>query len=427
MVNRTRQLFRQDGPAVRRQSRREAQKKEMEKTVAAGDSAIRFLLFLIAILTLLTIGYHFTWNGRPEEQAAAVWPGIDLKLALSGLKQPTDITHAGDGSGRLFISEQRGRIQLAKGSRLGSRPFLDITDRVSCCGERGLLGVAFPPGFTDKKYFYVNYTDRSGDTVVARYRVTQDRDIANPKSEEILLKIKQPYANHNGGQIAFGADGYLYIGMGDGGSAGDPQNHAQNPSSLLGKMLRIDVESGRKPYEIPADNPFMNNQAFRPEIWSTGLRNPWRFAFDRKTGDLYIADVGQNKYEEIHFEQKGTKSGVNYGWNIMEGLHCYKSDTCDRKGLALPVAEYDHDEGCSVTGGKIYRGTIIPKMQGIYFYGDFCSGRIWGLKRSGEEWTQKRLADTGLSISTFGEDEAGEIYVADYGKGNIYRIETKAP
>jgi len=313
-----------------------------------------------------------------------------------------------------------------QGGQISKKPFLDITDRVSCCGERGLLSIIFPPGFKEKRYCYINYTDNAGDTVVARFHLSQDPDIADPKSEEKILTVKQPYANHNGGQLAFGPDGYLYIGMGDGGSAGDPHKHAQNPSSLLGKMLRIDVESGKKPYAVPADNPFLNNKAFRPEIWTIGLRNPWRFSFDRKTGDLYMADVGQNKYEEIDFEPKGVKGGRNYGWNIMEGLHCYKSEDCEREGLALPVAEYNHDSGCSVTGGMVYRGSRFPQLQGIYFYGDFCSGRIWGLRQSGIEWLNKMLKDSGLSVSTFGEDEAGEVYVADYGKGNIYRIEAPA-
>jgi glucose/arabinose dehydrogenase len=398
----------------------------MERTIASGQGAVRFLIFLIAVLILLNIGYHFTWNRPPEEQATLVWPGITLKLSLGNIKQPTHIAHAGDGSNRLFITEQRGRILLDKGGVISKKPFLDLTARVSCCGERGLLSVVFPPGYAGKKYFYVNYTDRSGDTVVARYRVSHDPDIADPKSEEVILTVEQPYANHNGGQLAFGPDGHLYIGMGDGGSGGDPHKHGQNPSSLLGKMLRIDVESGKKPYAVPADNPFANGKAYRPEIWATGLRNPWRFFFDRKTGDLYIADVGQNRYEEIDFEPKGGKGGRNYGWNIMEGLHCYASESCDRKGLALPVAEYDHDEGCSVTGGVVYRGSRFPQLQGIYFYGDYCSGRIWGLRQSGAEWMNKMLKDSGLSISTFGEDEAGEVYVADYGKGNIYRIEAAA-
>lgn len=395
----------------------------MEKTVASGQGGIRFLILLIIILLLLMIGCS-RWDSPGNVQADMVWPELSLKLAYSGIKQPTHIAHAGDNSKRLFVTEQRGRILLIRDNVSSQRPFLDITDRVSCCGERGLLSMAFPSGYREKGFFYVNYTDRSGDTVVARYRITRDPDRANPESEEILLTIKQPYANHNGGQLAFGPEGYLYVGMGDGGSAGDPQNNAQNPSSLLGKMLRIDVESGRKPYTIPSDNPFINNKTFRPEIWAIGLRNPWRFSFDRKSGDLYIADVGQNNYEEVNVEPKGSKGGRNYGWNIMEGLQCYKTVNCERKGLMLPVAVYDHDKGCSVTGGMVYRGTKFPQMQGIYLYGDFCSGRIWGLKQSGKEWMNRELKDSGISISTFGEDEAGEIYVADYGKGNIYRIET---
>jgi glucose/arabinose dehydrogenase len=395
----------------------------VEKAVASGQGTVRFLIFLIAILVLLNIGYYATWNRPPEAVTSLVWPDISLKLGFSGLRQPTHITHANDGSNRLFITEQRGRILLMQGGQISKKPFLDITDRVSCCGERGLLSIIFPPGFKEKRYCYINYTDNAGDTMVARFHLSQDPDIADPKSEETILTVKQPNANHNGGQLAFGPDGYLYIGMGDGGSAGDPHNHAQNPSSLLGKMLRIDVESGKKPYAVPADNPFVNNKAFRPEIWATGLRNPWRFSFDRKTGDLYIADVGQNKYEEIDFEPRGGKGGRNYGWNVMEGLHCYASENCDRKGLALPVAEYDHDKGCSVTGGIVYRGSRFPQLPGIYFYGDYCSGRIWGLRQSDAEWMNKMLRDTDLAISTFGEDEAGEVYVADYAKGNIYRIE----
>ncbi|MBI5073904.1 MAG: PQQ-dependent sugar dehydrogenase [Nitrospirae bacterium] len=351
------------------------------------------------------------------------WPEITLKLFMSGLKQPTHIANAGDAGKRLFVTEQRGRVLLIKNGNVSPRPFLDISERVSCCGERGLLSIVFPPAYHKKNYFYLNYTDRSGDTVVARYRLTKDPDRADPKSEEIILTIKQPYANHNGGQLAFGTDGYLYIGMGDGGSAGDPQEYAQNPASLLGKMLRINVESDKMPYAVPPDNPFLNNTAYRPEIWATGLRNPWRFSFDRKKGDLYIADVGQNRYEEINVERKGSRGGRNYGWNIMEGLHCYKTKDCERKGLALPAAEYDHDKGCSVTGGMVYQGSRHPQMQGIYLYGDFCSGRIWGLKQEGETWMNRELKSSGLSISTFGEDEAGEVYVADYGKGNIYRIE----
>ena len=397
----------------------------MEKALAAGEGVIRFLIFLILILLFLTIG-RSTWNSTDEEPARMVWPEITLKLLLGGIKQPTHITHAGDNSRRLFITEQRGRILLISNGSVSKKPFLDIADRVSCCGERGLLSVVFPPGYKGKGSFYLNYTNRAGDTVVARYRITRNPDRADPESEEIVLTIRQPYANHNGGQLAFGPDGFLYVGMGDGGSAGDPQNNAQNPSSLLGKMVRIDVESGRKPYAIPPDNPFINDKTYRPEIWAMGLRNPWRFSFDSKTGDMYIADVGQNRFEEINVEPRGSRGGRNYGWNIMEGLHCYAAENCIRNGLTLPVAEYGHDKGCSVTGGLTYNGSRYLLMQGMYLYGDFCSGRIWGLKWSGEKWMQKELNNTGLSISTFGQDETGELYVADYGKGNIYRIEADA-
>jgi len=398
---------------------------ELQKEAIPGQSAVRFLVFLIAIVLLLNIGYHYTWNRPQEEMTHLAWPDIALKLGVSGLNQPTHITNAGDGSGRLFVTEQRGRILLIRGGVIAVKPFLDISGRVSCCGERGLLSVVFPRGYAEKKYFYVNYTNRSGDTIVARYRVTRDPDLADPNSEEVVLTVEQPYANHNGGQLAYGPDGYLYIGMGDGGSAGDPHDNAQDPSSLLGKMLRIDVESGKRPYAVPRDNPFVNNKTYRPEIWSVGLRNPWRFSFDRKTGDLFIADVGQNKYEEIHFEKAGT-GGRNYGWNVMEGLHCFKSDNCDRKGLVLPVAEYDHSQGCSVTGGLVYRGGRSPGLQGIYFYGDFCSGKIWGLRQSADGWENRMLRDSGLALSTFGEDEAGELFAADYGRGNLYRIEAAA-
>lgn len=350
------------------------------------------------------------------------WPKISLTQYASGLSQPVQITNANDGSGRLFVVQQGGQIRIVKNGVLQSEPFLDITSRVSCCGERGLLGVAFPPKYASKKYFYVNYTDSSGDTVVARYYVTNNPDVANSNKQEVVLKVEQPYANHNGGQLAFGKDGYLYIGMGDGGSSGDPQNNAQNPASLLGKMLRIDVESGTAPYSIPPSNPFKNTPGYRAEIWALGLRNPWRFSFDRKTDDLYIGDVGQNAYEEVNFESSASKGGKNYGWKIMEASQCFESSTCNKKGLTLPIAEYEHSQGCSVTGGTVYRGQNYPNMNGIYFYGDYCSGRLWGLQRSGNAWQNTLFSDTPYSISSFGEDQAGNVYITDYGSGNIYKI-----
>ncbi len=353
------------------------------------------------------------------------WPTLALGNKIASVEKPTSITHAGDGSKRLFITEQAGRIMIVKDNVKLKDPFLDIRERVSCCGERGLLSVAFPPGFQKKGHFYVNYTNQLGDTVVARFRTSKDSDRADAVSEEVILMIKQPFANHNGGQLAFGPDGYLYIGMGDGGSGGDPFGNGQKMDTLLGKLLRIDVESNVKPYDVPPSNPFVGKKGVLPEIWALGLRNPWRFSFDRRTGNLFIADVGQNKYEEVDVQPASSKGGENYGWNIMEGLHCFRSKTCDTSGLVLPVVEYGHDAGCSVTGGMVYRGTTLPPLDGTYLYGDYCSGRVWGIRGSGKQWTAKELLDSGLSISTFGEDEAGELYVADYGGGGIFRIQIR--
>jgi glucose/arabinose dehydrogenase len=246
---------------------------------------------------------------------------------------------------------------------------------------------------------------------------------ADPSSEQIILQIEQPAANHNGGQVKFGPDGYLYIGTGDGGQAGDPWGNAQNPNELLGKMLRIDV-TGADTYEVPSDNPILDQTGARPEIWATGLRNPWRFSFDRATDDLYIADVGQNLFEEVHFQPAASPGGENYGWDIMEGNQCFEPPTgCDSDGLVPPVAEYDHGQGCSITGGYVYRGTRFPQMEGVYFFGDFCSGNIWGLRREAPgNWEMALLLDTDINISSFGEDIDGEIYVVSYSDGNIYRL-----
>jgi glucose/arabinose dehydrogenase len=349
-------------------------------------------------------------------------PALSLGAKVATVRKPTHITHAGDGSGRLFITEQEGRILVGRDNAVLATPFLDIRDRVSCCGERGLLSAAFPPGYREKRYFYVNYTDQSGDTVVARYRTSKDNDRADPASEEVVLTVKQPFANHNGGQLAFGPDGFLYIGMGDGGSANDPYGNGQKMNTLLGKVLRIDVESGARPYAVPASNPFLGRKDALPEIWASGLRNPWRFSFDRATGDLYLADVGQNKYEEVNVQPASSRGGENYGWNIMEGMHCFRSRTCDASGLVKPAAEYGHGQGCSVTGGMVYRGRAFPRLVGTYLYGDYCSGRIWGLRKQGSRLISAELAETKLAISTFGEDEAGEIYVADHESGAIYRV-----
>jgi glucose/arabinose dehydrogenase len=348
-----------------------------------------------------------------------------------GFVQPVHVSHAGDGSGRIFVVEQAGGIRILDNGVTLPTPFLDLASanppRLVAGGEQGLLSVAFPPGYASKGHFYVYYTRApDGAIVVARYRVSAGNgNVADPASEEAILVVPHPqFTNHNGGQLAFGPDGYLYIGTGDGGSGGDPLNNAQNPGSLLGKMLRIDVESGVQPYGIPRDNPFLLSAVHRPEIWALGLRNPWRFSFDRLTGDLFIGDVGQGAAEEVDFQPAGSPGGQNYGWSIMEGAACFGSAACDTAGLALPVATYGHLPECSVTGGVVYRGAN-PALLGIYFYGDYCSGRVWGLRKSGAGWdAAELLAPRGppLNISTFGEDEAGNAYLADHASGELLKI-----
>jgi glucose/arabinose dehydrogenase len=358
--------------------------------------------------------------------APAGWPQISLSQVAGGFVQPVHVAHAGDGSDRIFVVEQAGRIRILDNGVVLPSPFLDISAKLVCCGEQGLLSVAFPPGFASKRYFYVNYTKNpDGATVVARYRVSAgDRNAADNTIEDVILTIPQPFANHNGGQLAFGPDNNLYIGMGDGGGGGDPQGNAQNPGSLLGKILRINVESGTTPYGIPPGNPFVGAAGYRPEIWALGLRNPWRFSFDRGTGDLYIGDVGQGAVEEIDVQPAGDRVGRNYGWNVMEGDSCYPAGTvgCNRTGLALPVFVYDHSLGCSVTGGHVYRGSAFPSLQGIYLFGDYCSGRVWGLRKSSAGWDNALLATTTLPISTFGEDESGNVYVVNHTSGDLLKI-----
>jgi glucose/arabinose dehydrogenase len=376
------------------------------------------------------------------------WPSLSLNQVITGLSQPLHVTHAGDGSGRLFVVEKTGRIKIYLNSVYQST-FLDLHTKVSTTSEQGLLSVVFPPDYAASGRFYVNYTNLSGDTVIARYRVSTDPNLADSSSEEILLSIDQPYANHNGGQMAFGPDGYLYIGMGDGGSGGDPDNRAQNPADLLGKILRIDVEptpislppagsnrayfpvvfrSGENlPYLIPPDNPFIHTLGYRPEIWAQGLRNPWRFSFDRANGDLYLADVGQDAWEEVNYQANGNPGGQNYGWRILEGAHCYNpsSGCIPPPAYTAPAFEYAHgvndSNGCSITGGFVYRGNVNPAMQGIYFYGDFCTGKIWGAAND-SGWQTTLLTTAPFLISSFGEDESGELYVIDYGNGRILKI-----
>jgi glucose/arabinose dehydrogenase len=364
----------------------------------------------------------------PTLPPTAFPPDVSLEPILSGFELPVFVTHSGEepsGISRLFVVEKEGRIHLVENGVVQTTPFLDITDRVgSQRNEQGLLSVVFAPDFTTREIFYVNYTDKRGDTIIARYRLLEgDPRQADPNSEQKILQIEQPAANHNGGQIQFGPDGYLYIGTGDGGQAGDPWGNAQNRDALLGKMLRIDVTE-TDTYTIPGDNPFVDQPGTRPEIWATGLRNPWRFSFDQATGDLYIADVGQNLYEELNFQSATSTGGENYGWDVMEASHCFEPPAeCDSDGLTLPVAEYDRGQGCSITGGYVYRGASYPQMTGVYFFGDFCTGNVWGLRQvSSGEWEMALLLDTDVNISSFGEDASGEIYVVGYGDGTIFHL-----
>jgi glucose/arabinose dehydrogenase len=357
-----------------------------------------------------------------------VWAAatIGVRRLATGLDLPVAVTHAGDGSGRLFITLQHGQIVIYDGQRVLPRPFLNIASRVSCCGERGLLSVAFHPRYARNGLLYVNYTNLDGHTVIARYQVSSHPNSVNPRSARVLLTIRQPYTNHNGGQLQFGPDGYLYIGMGDGGSGGDPQNRAQNLRTLLGKMLRIDVDRGRR-YAIPPDNPFVNRPGARKEIWALGLRNPWRFSFDRLTGALFIGDVGQHNWEEVNVQPANSPGGENYGWRRMEGRHCFRpASNCDDGTLTLPILEYSHNDNrrCSITGGYRYRGRRIPQHYGTYFYGDYCTGLIWGARPDGRHWTATRLLDLPLNTSAFGEDEVGELYMVHRaeGAGTLYRF-----
>ena len=352
----------------------------------------------------------------------AAWPQIKLR---GNLEMPVQITNAADGTGRIFVVEQRGRIRVISDGALLPDPFLDISEHVSCCVEQGLLSVAFPPDYVNKRHFYVNYTNTEGDTVIARYKLTSDPNIADPQSAEVILRIDQPHKVHNGGHMAFGPrDGYLYIGSGDGGPINDPENRGQDPSILLGKILRINVESGVSPYSIPEDNPFVQTAGYRGEIWALGLRNPWGFAFDRKTGDLYIPDVGGGNFEEVNFQPGSSTGGENYGWSILEGIRCRDPDSCDSTGVTQPVAVYPHTEGCAaVVGGAVYRGTRFISMRGVFFYADLCFGHIWGLRRVGDSWHSALLYMVPFQITAIGEDGDGNLYVANYSDGAIMSLE----
>jgi glucose/arabinose dehydrogenase len=364
--------------------------------------------------------------------ASALAPArIHLGLAplVSGLSSPLLVTHAGDGSGRLFVVEQTGAVRIVKNGTLVSTPFVDVSGLITSGGERGLLGLAFHPSYRTNGKLYLSYTDRRGSSIVREYRVSSDPDRVDTGTGVTLLGVKQPYANHNGGHIAFGPDGFLYIGLGDGGSAGDPGNRAQDRSNLLGKILRIDVNrrTGSLRYGIPSSNPFVG-RAGADQVWAYGLRNPWRFSFDRVTGDLWIGDVGQGDWEEVDralaVRGRNAGRGLNFGWRVMEGAHCYRPAAgCSRTGKTLPLTEYGHGGGrCSITGGYVYRGRTYPDLAGAYLFGDYCSGEIWYVSRGADRGVRPtRALDTRESITSFGEDQAGELYVTGAG-GTVFRL-----
>jgi len=357
---------------------------------------------------------------------------VTLKSIATLAGRPLAVTNAGDGSGRLFIADQDGRIWVMRDGAVLGQPMLDITDRVSCCGERGLLGIAFHPDFPADPRVFVDYTGNGGETVVSSFVVPAGTaDLADAGSETVILTFAQPYSNHNGGALAFGQDGLLYVSTGDGGSAGDPQDNGQRLDTLLGKILRIDIDgsSGGNAYAIPASNPFVGRAAAREEIWLTGLRNPWRISFDRTTDDLWIGDVGQGDWEEIDVAPSSAGGGANYGWNRMEGDHCYPiGSSCSKTGLALPASEYDHSGGrCTVIGGGVYRGPAYSILRGGYLFADHCSGTIWGIVASkGGIQAPVVMGSTAFGLAGFGESEEGELYAVNVSNGMLYRVVASA-
>ena len=362
-----------------------------------------------------------TGSDPPVTETPPEFELIRLDLQLS---DPVHLT-APLGDPRLFVVEQAGRIRIVRDGSLVETPFLDISARVSGGTEQGLLSVAFHPDFNANGTLFVNFTDLDGTTRIERYQVSSDPDIADPNSALLLLSIEQPYANHNGGHLLFGPDGYLYIGMGDGGRGGDPLGSGQNRETLLGTILRLDVD-GAEPYSIPEDNPWADHASFRPEIWAWGLRNPWRLAFDPPAELLYIADVGQNSREEVNVVTAGA-GGLNFGWNVMEGTECFDRSDCSQEGLVLPAVEYDHSSGCSVTGGEVYRGSLIPEIQGVYFYSDYCSGWLRSFRFESGVALDHREWEVGAigNVVSFGRDGAGELYAVS--RAGVYRFEPAMP
>ncbi len=388
---------------------------------------LKRLLQLIPHAVLTVILLTAVRLQSPTSYAISLHP-----IVAGGFKQPVQILHAGDDSERLFVVELEGRIRILDQGSILDDPYLDITEKVQCCQEQGLFSMAFDPEFKVNGAFYLNYTARGGDTIIERYVVRDPQsNIADLVQVETVMYIEQPYFNHNGGQLQFGPrDGYLYIGMGDGGGPGDPDRRGQALDTLMGKMLRINVR-GVSTYTIPPDNPFVDQEHVRPEIWAIGLRNPWRFSFDRATGDMYIGDVGAVCFEEIDYEPAGAPGGLNYGWSVMEGFHSFNPDEADLctqprievDGMVLPITEYSHRLGFAVTGGMVYRGRQYPWLNGIYFYADFFTGRIWSLQQlEPGVWHNEEVLNTDFQISAFGEDRTGELYLVEYENGGVYQL-----
>ena len=391
-------------------------------------NAILVQLLVLLMLTGLAYAQESETEAVITRAEAPSADAFELTDIAGDFVRPLYLTHAGDGSNRLFVLEQTGKIWIINNGERTRFPFLDISGLITQTADRdyseqGLLGLAFHPDYASNGVFFVNYTDRRGATIVASYTMSlSNPDIADINSGQILFQLAQPYVNHNGGHIEFGPDGYLYVSLGDGGSANDPLGAGQNRQLLLGSILRIDVD-GALPYTIPSDNPFVDDSRALDEIWAYGLRNVWRFSFDRLTGDLYLGDVGQNRWEEINFQPADSAGGENYGWNVWEGTHPFAGGLAENH--VPPVFEYSHSQGngCSVTGGYVYRGESIPELEAAYIFGDYCSGKMWASYRDqDEQWRTVELLQTNMAISSFGEDESGEHYVVDYG-GTIYRFD----
>lgn len=391
-------------------------------------------LVICALILHVTLPRVAAALGRMDASPLTIPPNspsvsIDFVEVASGFNRPVFVTHAGDA--RLFVVEQNGVIRIIKNGAVLGTPFLSLTSLVQCCGEEGLLGLAFEPNYATTGRFYVYYTNKSGNQVIARYQVSGNPDIADPSSGQILLTIPHPnYGNHNGGWLSFGPDGNLYAGTGDGGGGGDPFCAAQDPADLRGKILRLNVV-GQVTYTIPAGNVFTATQ--RPEVWAIGLRNPWRNSFDRQTGDLYIADVGQNAREEVNFAPANSPAGLNFGWSQYEGSIPYSDGSsnagpfdCPPSGITptMPITDYGRSLGSSITGGYVYRGQSYPWLNGVYFYADFGSGKLFAAWKSspGSSFTGAFIRDTGYSVASFGEDVNGELYLVNYTNNTIYRL-----